>query len=96
MKFITLTALVATIQAQIVCNDQNFGDLCPEGACCGYLQPPQGENTRGCSTSDQGGAEEYSGDDVFTCDEPVVEEEGATKIALGATALLAAIQFYMA
>merc|ERR1712070_515777 len=93
MKFAAVAALLATVQAQTVCTDDDFGEVCEEGACCGYLQPAEGEETRACSTGDQSAAADYDGADVFSCDEPE-EEEGATKIALGASALLAAL--YMA
>ena len=92
MKFAAVVALIATAQAQ-VCTDDDFGEVCPEGACCGYLQPAAGEATRACSTEDQSAAAEES-TDVFTCDAPVAAEEGASKVVLGASALIAAL--YMA
>ena len=94
MKFVAIAALIATTQAQTVCTDDDFGEVCPEGACCGYLQPAEGDASRACSTDDQSAADGYEGADVFTCDAPVAEEEGASKIVLGASALLAAL--YMA
>ena len=94
MKFVAVAALIATTQAQTVCTDDDFGDVCPEGGCCGYLQPAAGEAARACSDGDQSSADGYDGEDVFTCDAPVVEEEGASKVVLGASALLAAL--YMA
>ena len=94
MKFAAVAALIATTQAQTVCTDDDFGEVCPEGACCGYLQPAEGDATRACSTDDQSAADSYDGADVFTCDAPVAEEEGASKVVLGASALLAAL--YMA
>ena len=94
MKFVAVAALIATTQAQTVCTDDDFGDVCPEGGCCGYLQPAAGEAARACSDGDQSSADGYDGEDVFTCDAPVMEEEGASKVVLGASALLAA--FYMA
>ena len=94
MKFVAVAALIATTQAQTVCTDDDFGDVCPDGGCCGYLQPAAGDATRACSDGDQTSADGYDGEDVFTCDAPVVEEEGASKVVLGASALLAAL--YMA
>ena len=95
MKFAAVVALIATAQAQ-VCTDDDFGEVCPEGACCGYLQPAGGAARRACSgVDDQATADGYEGADVFTCDPPApAEEEGASKIFLGASALLAAL--YMA
>ena len=93
MKFFSIAALVATTQAQTTCTDDDFGEVCPEGACCGFLQPAEGEAVRACSGEDQSAADAYDGADVFTCDAPVVEE-GASKVVLGASALLAAL--YMA
>ena len=94
MKFAAVAALIATAHAQ-VCTDEDFGEVCPDGACCGYLQPAEGDATRACSTEDQSAAAEESAD-VFTCDAPVPPEEGASKVVLGASALIAALQFYMA
>ena len=95
MKFVAVAALIATAASQeTVCTDDDFGDVCPEGACCGYLQPAEGDATRACSDGDQSSADGYDGDAVFTCDAPMEEEEGASKIVLGASALLAAL--YMA
>ena len=94
MKFAAIAALIATTQAQTVCTDDDFGDVCPDGACCGYLQPAAGDATRACSGEDQTAADGYDGADVFTCDAPVAAEEGASKVVLGASALLAAL--YMA
>ena len=94
MKFAVVAALIATAQAQ-ACTDDDFGEVCEEGACCGYLQPAAGDATRACSTADQSAAAEESAD-VFTCDAPVPAEEGASKVVLGASALIAALQFYMA
>ena len=94
MKFAVVAALIATAQAQ-ACTDDDFGEVCEEGACCGYLQPAAGDATRACSTADQSAAAEESAD-VFTCDAPVAAEEGASKVVLGASALIAALQFYMA
>ena len=94
MKFVAIAALIATTQAQTVCTDEDYGEVCPDGACCGYLQPAEGEETRACSTEDQSAADGYEGADVFSCDDPPDDdEEGASKIVLGASALLAA--FYM-
>ena len=91
MKFaaVAVAALIATAHAQ-ACTDEDFGEVCPDGACCGYLQPAEGEATRACSTEDQTAADEYEGADVFTCDVPMAAEEGASKVVLGASALLAA------
>ena len=94
MKFVAVAALIATASAQTVCTDEDFGDVCPDGACCGYLQPAEGDATRACSDGDQSAADGYDGADVFTCDAPVAGEEGASKVVLGASALLAAL--YMA
>ena len=94
MKFVAVAALIATTQAQTVCTDDDFGDVCPEGGCCGYLQPAAGDAARACSDGDQTSAEGYDGDAVFTCDAPVAAEEGASKVVLGAASLIAAL--YMA
>ena len=94
MKFAAVAALIATTQAQTVCTDDDFGEVCPEGACCGYLQPAEGDATRACSGEDQAAADSYDGADVFSCDAPAAAEEGASKVVLGASALLAAL--YMA
>ena len=92
MKFFAVAALIATIQAQTVCTDDDFGDVCPDGACCGYLQPAAGDATRACSDGDQTSPDgDYAGEDVFTCDAPIAEEEGASKVILGAASLLAAV-----
>ena len=91
MKFFAVAALIATTQAQTVCTDDDAGDVCAEGACCGYLQPAEGDATRACSTEDQTAADEYEGADVFTCDAPMPAEEGASKVVLGASALIAAL-----
>ena len=92
MKFAAVAALIATAHAQ-ACTDDDFGEVCPDGACCGYLQPAAGDATRACSTEDQSAAAEESAD-VFSCDAPVAAEEGAFKFVPGAFALIAA--FYMA
>ena len=97
MKFVAVAALIATAASQeTVCTDDDFGDVCAEGACCGYLQPAAGDATRACSDGDQTSAPGYKGDAVFTCDAPVVEEEGASKTVLGASALVAIATLYMA
>ena len=97
MKFFAIAALIAATQAEQVCVDEGAPEkLCPDGACCGYLQPAAGAARRACSgVDDQATADGYEGADVFTCDPPApAEEEGASKIVLGASALLATL--YMA
>jgi len=90
MKFFAV-ALIATVASQTVCDDETFGEVCEEGACCGYLQPAEGDAARACSDADQAAAAEYEGEDVFTCDAPVAAEESASKVILGAASLLAAV-----
>ena len=94
MKFAAI-ALLATVSAQVTCTDDDVADVCTEeGACCGYLAPAEGDAVRACGDGTAAAAAEYDGEDVFTCDAPVAEEEGASKVVLGASALLAAL--YMA
>ena len=91
MKFACI-ALIATVSAQVTCTDG--GEECADaGGCCGYLTEAEGEAARACADG-AGAAAEYDGEGVFTCDAPVVEEEGASKLAAGAFAVVAAI--YMA
>ena len=91
MKFACI-ALIATVSAQTVCTDG--GEECVDaGGCCGYLTEAEGEPTRACGDG-EGAASEYDGEGAFTCDAPAVEEEGASKLALGLSAVVAAL--YMA
>ena len=91
MKFACI-ALIATVSAQVTCTDG--GEECADaGGCCGYLTEAEGEAARACGDG-AGAAAEYAGEGVFTCDAPVAEEEGASKLAAGAFAVVAAI--YMA
>ena len=91
MKFACI-ALIATVSAQVTCTDG--GEECADaGGCCGSLTEAEGEAARACGDG-AGAAAEYDGEGVFTCDAPVVEEEGASKLAAGAFAVVAAI--YMA
>ena len=93
MKFVL--ALIAAVAAQTVCTDDDVADTCTEeGSCCGYLSPAEGDATRACSDADKAGAFDYEGTDAFSCEAPVAAEEGAAKVALGATVIMAAL--YMA
>ena len=94
MKFFAV-ALIATVSAQVACTDDDAADACVEdGACCGYLCPAEGDATRACGDGTGAAAVEYDGEDKFQCDAPAVMEEGASKLALGAAAVVAAL--YMA
>ena len=93
MKFFAV-ALIATVASQTVCTDDDVADVCAEGACCGYLSPAEGDASRACSDEEKAAAAEYEGADAFSCDAPAAAEEGASKMVLGASALIAAI--YMA
>ena len=96
MKFVAVAALVATIKAEYIdCTDEDDPTPCADDACCGYLSPPEGDVRRVCSdifqTVPDGGEE----GDVYSCEAPSDDSmEGASKVALGASALLAAL--YMA
>ena len=94
MKFVAVALIATTVSAQTVCSDEDFADVCEEDACCGYLSPAEGDAQRVCSMGDRSAAADYEGDDIFSCDAPVVEEEGAQKVALGLSAIVAAL--YMA
>merc|ERR1712160_152721 len=91
MKFAVVALIATTVASQTVCSDDDVADFCEEGACCGYLQPAEGDAARACSDADQAAAAEYEGEDVFTCDAPVAAEESASKVILGAASLLAAV-----
>ena len=91
MKFAAI-ALIATVSAQTVCTDEDAADTCGDG-CCGYLSPAEGDATRACGDG-SGAALEYEGEDAFSCDAPAAAEEGASKLALGLSAVVAAL--YMA
>ena len=94
MKFFAV-ALIATVSAQVACTDDDAADTCVEdGACCGYLCPAEGDATRACGDGTGAAAVEYDGEDSFGCDAPAAAEEGASKLALGAAAVVAAL--YMA
>ena len=94
MKFAAI-ALLATVSAQVACTDDDAADVCVEdGACCGYLTPAEGEATRACGDGTGAAAAEYEGEDAFSCEAAVAEEEGASKLALGLSAVVAAL--YMA
>merc|ERR1711957_562223 len=94
MKFVL--ALIAVAAAQ-VCTDEDAGDTCEEGACCGHNTDAAAVVTRTCSTADQSAAAAVSDagppEGTFSCDAPVAME-GAAKMALGASVLAAAL--YMA
>ena len=91
MKFVL--AFIAVVAAQ-VWTDEDAGDTCEEGACCGHVTDAAAAVTRGCSTADQTAAGgDPAPEGTFSCDAPVVEE-GAAKMALGASVLAAAL--YMA
>ena len=97
MKFFTTFGLIATVASQNVCSDDDYLDVCVDGACCGYLVPVEGgKSYRACSMDDQSGAEDYDGEDIFSCDPPIesADEEGAAKLALGLSAFVATL--YMA
>ena len=91
MKFAAI-ALVGAVAAQegIPCTDDDANVKCIAGACCGFLIPAEGEPTRLCSKGNKEGAAAYDGSDPFQCDDPNAVE-GASKIALGASALIAAV-----
>ena len=92
MKFAAI-ALLATVSAQVTCTDDDVADVCEEGACCGYLSPAEGDATRACGDG-SGAAAEYEGEDAFSCDAPAAAEEGASKLVVGLSAIVAAL--YMA
>tara|TARA_B110000305_G_C19155491_1_gene500090 strand:- start:430 stop:717 length:288 start_codon:yes stop_codon:yes gene_type:complete len=95
MKFACI-ALIASVSAQaITCTDDDAADVCvEEGACCGYLTPAEGDAVRACGDGSKAAAAEYDGEDAFSCDAPAAAEEGASKLALGLSAVVAAL--YMA
>ena len=94
MKFAAI-ALLATVSAQVTCTDDDVADVCTEeGACCGYLAPAEGDAVRACGDGSGAAAVEYEGEDVFSCEAPAAAEEGASKLALGLSAVVAAL--YMA
>ena len=94
MKFAAI-ALLATVSAQVTCTDDDVADVCTEeGACCGYLTPAAGDAVRACGDGTAAAAAEYDGEDTFSCEAAAVEEEGASKLALGLSAVVAAL--YMA
>ena len=93
MKFFAV-ALIATVASQTVCTDDDVADVCAEGACCGYLSPAEGDATRACGDGTAAAAIEYEGEDAFACEAAAAAEEGASKLALGAAAVVAAL--YMA
>ena len=91
MKFVALALIATTVSSQTICTDEDVGDVCEEDACCGYLSPAEGEAVRACSMGDRSAAADYEGDDVFSCEAPAVEEEGAQKLALGLSAIVASL-----
>ena len=94
MKFAAI-ALIATVSAQVVCTDDDAADVCVEdAACCGYITDAEGAATRACGDGTATAAVEYEGDGVFSCEAAAMEEEGASKLALGLSAVVAAL--YMA
>ena len=92
MKFATI-ALIGAVSAQdgIPCTDDDANVKCMAGACCGFLIPAEGDPTRLCSKGNKEGAAAYDGEDVFQCDDPNAVDEGASKIVIGASALVAAV-----
>ena len=93
MKFACI-ALIATVSAQVTCTDG--GEECADaGGCCGYLTEAEGEATRACGDG-TGVAAEYDGEDAFSCEAPAAAEEGASQLALGLSAVVAALNLYMA
>ena len=91
MKFAAL-ALLGSVAAQdgIPCTDDDANIKCMAGACCGFLIPAAGDPTRLCSKGTQDGAAAYEGTEPFQCNDPNAVE-GASKIVMGASALLAAV-----
>merc|ERR1712083_752697 len=97
MKFAAI-ALLATVSAQVTCTDDDAADVCTEaGACCGYLlseEAPvlsefkEGDVARACGDGTGSAAVEYDGADKFSCEAPIAEEEGASKLALGLSAVV--------
>ena len=94
MKF-TAIALLGSVAAQMPCEDKNVQAKCTAGACCGWLIPAAGDAVRACSNGNQSGAAAYKGEDVFTCENPDEGEEGASKIVIGASVLVAGLNLYM-
>merc|ERR1712166_865187 len=94
MKFAVVALIATTVASQTVCTDDDVADVCEEGACCGYLSPAEGDASRACSDAAQAAAAEYEGEDAFACAAPAAAEEGASKLALGLSAVVAAL--YMA
>ena len=101
MKF-AFVALLATVSAQVDCTDETEADACVDGGCCGWLWPSEGtladefiqqDGKRACGDAAGTAATDYDGTDSFTC-EPREEEEGASKLTLGLSAVVAAL--YMA
>ena len=90
MKFFAFAlALASIVSAQVVCTDEDATSTCgSDGACCGYLDSVEGETTRACSDKFQMMAVECEGDCPFTC---LSLEEGASKLALGLSAIVATI-----
>ena len=97
MKFACI-ALIASVSAQaITCTDEDAVDVCVEdGACCGYLTPAEGDAVRACGDGSKAAAAEYDGEDAFSCEAPAAAEEGASQLALGLSAVVAALNLYMA
>ena len=93
MKFAAI-ALLATVSAQVACTDDDASACTEDNACCGYLTPAEGEATRACGDGTASAAVEYDGEDTFSCEAPAAAEEGASKLALGLSAVVAAL--YMA
>ena len=95
MKFALIALIATTVSAQVACTDDDAADTCSEeGACCGYLSPAEGDATRACGDGTAAAAIEYEGEDAFACEAAAAAEEGASKLALGAAAVVAAL--YMA
>ena len=90
MKFAALL-LLGSVSAQMPCEDMTVRAKCMAGACCGWLIPATGDAVRVCSKGNQSGAAAYEGDDVFTCENPNPDEEGASKLVVGASVLVAAL-----
>ena len=93
MKFAAI-ALIATVSAQVVCTDDDAADTCVDGGCCGYITDAEGAATRACGDGTAAAAVDYEGDGVFSCEAAAAAEEGASKLALGVSAVVAAL--YMA
>ena len=98
MKF-AFVALLATVSAQVACTDETEADVCVDGGCCGWLTEgavaadDEDDGTRACGDA-AGTAADYDGTGTFTCELKEEEEEGASKLTLGLSAVVAAL--YMA